>query len=290
MDLLKDLANALRGQLMEQGYDVSHVQDDDHRTLMLYSRVRRYSIEQGPRDIRKSTNFECPPQYVLGLQRLEQAIQAGQNLTQYRSKGIERGKSLDGLLDYWQIHHFHLGTNLEEDGFVERTGGLLFCVFDEGSAYFIKVGTHDPLQWTEKQLVEIIHRDWPELLDHCRLDSMTLLARSIDSEALKKIRKANGTTLLEMEDGTVYFEPGWGRTTGGLHINDLRWADHISHFVESIESQIVNNWTLIVDCAKTQGYHLKGTEQLTLIRFDFNRFWDIHDTESGYWFRQYVKP
>ena len=111
MNLLKDLANVLRNQIKAQGYDVSHVQNDDHAALMLYSKVLRYTIEPLPRDIRKAAGFQCPQQHLLGLQQLESAIQFGSSLVPYRSKGIEKSTWSDGLLDYWGIHHLHLGLN-----------------------------------------------------------------------------------------------------------------------------------------------------------------------------------
>ncbi len=67
MNLLKDLANVLRNQIKAQGYDVSHVQNDDHAALMLYSKVLRYTIEPLPRDIRKAAGFQCPQQHLLEI-------------------------------------------------------------------------------------------------------------------------------------------------------------------------------------------------------------------------------
>ena len=288
MDLFKDVANALRGQLMELGYDVSHVQGDDHGILMLYSKVQRYSIEQRPRSIRKSAYFECPTQYVLGLQRLEQAIQAGDNLTPYRSRSVESTTKLDGLLDYWRIYHFHLGVKLEKDGFVERTDGLLFCLFDIENAYLLKVGNHYPFQWTEKELVQIIHQNWPELLESFRVKGITKLANELSDGDLRELRSANGLTFLNMADGTIYIEPGIGRTTGGLHIDDLMWADKIRRVAEKIETQITNNWPQIVNHAGRQGYCLTGTDDLILMKTVFDYFWDIRDPASGYRFRQYA--
>lgn len=290
MNLFKDVANTLRAQLREQGYDVSHVQDDDHAALMLHSKVQRYTIEQRPRDIRKSSDFQCPTPYSRGLQRFEKVIQAGENLNPFRSTKIGSATLLDNLLDYWRIYHFHLGINLREDGFVERTGGLLFCLFDDEYAYFIKIGTHDPLQWTERELVEIVHRDWPELLEPFRVNGIANLEHSVSDDERKRLWKANGSAFLEMADGTIYIEPGIGRTTGGLHIDDLSWADSVRRFADNIESQIENNWPRIVDDAASQGYRILGTDHLVLTNTVFNQFWDIQDLESGYRFRQYLVP
>ena len=93
-----------------------------------------------------------------------------------------------------------------------------------------------------------------------------------------------------MEDGTIYIEPGLGNTSGGLHIQDLRWADYICRVAEIVESNIAADWPELVEHARTQGYHLRDTTPLVLMETIPERFWDVKDSESGYWFRRYVQP
>ena len=52
----------------------------------------------------------------------------------------------DDLLNDWDIYHLHLGTNLHIDGFVKRTGPMLFVRFNEQNAYFKNVMGHG--SWT----------------------------------------------------------------------------------------------------------------------------------------------
>ena len=91
-----------------------------------------------------------------------------------------------------------------------------------------------------------------------------------------------------MQDGTAYLEPGLGNTTGGVHINDLRWANNVCRIAEAVEGQILRDWQIIVDGAKKQGYHLRETEPLLLANTAPFLYWDIIDPESGYRFRRYV--
>lgn len=255
----------------------------------LYHKISRYTIESRPRRVLKAADFECPPQYISGLQKLEQTITAGENLFPYRSKSVSSPTWRDGLLDYWGIHHLHLGSDLMNDGFIERTDELLFCRFDSVCAYFIKIASHRPEPWAKKALVEIIHQNWPETISDCRLSGVTGISPELGDEDRRSLRAANIVSLLDMPDGTVYVDPGFGSTTSGTHIMDLRWADQMFTIAKAIESQISSDWQRIVEDAKRQGYHLKDTETLQLLKAVPGLYWDVVDQGSGYWFRQHLR-
>ena len=288
MNLFKDFADAIRRQLTDQGYDVDSVNDNDDAAVRLYHKISRYTIESGPRHVLKAAGFECPSQYILGLQKLEQTITAGDSLLPYRSKSVSSPTWRDGLLDSWGIHHLHLGSDLTNDGFIERTNELLFCRFDSICAYFIKIAAHRPEPWVKKELVEIIHLNWPETISASRLSGVSAISPELSDEDRRRLRAANITSLLDMEDETVYVDPGFGTTTAGTHIMDLRWADQMFTIAKAIENQISSDWHRIVQDAKRQGNHLRGTEALCLRKTVPGLYWDISDQESGYWFRQYV--
>ena len=289
MNLLRNLADLVRCDMAGRGYDVKDVRDNDHGALVLYSRMRRHTIEPRPRRVLKAEGFDCPPQHSLGIKLLEQAVEAGDSLAPYRSKSIGSLAECDGLLDYWRIHHFHLGAKLTEDGFIERTAELLFCLVDDSFAYFIKIATHDSSPWAKKELVEIIHLNWPDFIKTYRLKGITGVSPEYDDSDRKILRAANATTVLDMQDGTFYLEPGLGNTTGGVHITDLRWADHMCRVAEAIEARVNRDWRSIVIDAKRQGYCLRETATLLLMEAVPDLYWVIGDPGSGYRFRQYVR-
>ena len=288
INLFKDFADAVRRDMAVEGHEVNHVKDDDHAAIMLYYKTRRYMIEPRPRGVLKATGFQHPPQYELGIQKLEQAIQNGTCLTPYRSKRIATATSSDDLFDYWQIHHFHLGSNQMNDGFVERTNELLFCRIEDEHAYFIKIASHDSSPWAKKELVEIIHENWPDTISYARLSSVSSLEGELNDDERKVLRRANAVTFLDMADGTIYIEPGIGRTMGGLHVNDLRAADDIHRFTETVEAQVTNEWPHIIENARRLGYFLKEPVSLLMVETIPHLHWDILDPESGYRFRQYL--
>ena len=289
ISLFKDFADAVRLSLTTQGLDISRVQHDDHAAVMLYFKMARYDIGAQPRDIKKPTDFQCPPERLTGLQRLENAILTGADLTPYRSRQSQNTEFQDGLFDHWNIHHFHLGRNFEKDGFVERTNDLLFCLIDDTFAYCIKVASHDSSPWVKKELITIIHRNWPDALDHCRARGISSLATDLQDEDLGKLRKAGIVTILDMEDGTFYIEPGIGRTSGGLHAQDLMRADKISHITDWVQSVISETWAETLENARKLGYHFKLPVYLRLSKTVPHEYWDILEPKSGYVFRINVR-
>ena len=263
ISLFKDFADTVRLSLRTQGHDVSQVQDDDHAAVMLYFKVERYEIKALPRSIRKPVEFNCPPEHLAGLGGLEQAILTGADLRPYRSKNTQNTEFQDGLLDHWNIHHFHLGSRPEDDGFVERTNDLLFCLIEGSCAYFIKIASHDSSPWVKKELITIIHQNWPEVLDNSRVRGVSSLETELQDDDLAKLRKASLATILDMEDGTFYIEPGIGRTMGGLHAQDLMRADDIRRITRRVEGVISETWAEISGNARKLGYHFKTPVSLT---------------------------
>ena len=101
-------------------------------------------------------------------------------MSPYMSKTIIDADSHDSMLDHWGIYHFHLGTELEESGnFIRRTGDILLCRIDDKYAYFITIlphGRNVPAPWYRKELIEIIHKNWPESIRHALATGVTGLS------------------------------------------------------------------------------------------------------------------
>ena len=285
VSLFKDFADVVRRGLTTQGHDVSPVQSDDHAAVMLYFKIKRYDIKAMPRSIKRPVDFRCPPELLVGLQGLEHAILTGADLQPYMSRQTQKTEFQDGLLDHWNIHHFHLGNNFEEDRFVERTNDLLFCLIEDSCAYFIKITSHDSSPWVKKELITIIHQNWPAALDKFRIIGISRLEVELQDDDLEKLRKRRLVTPLDMGDGTIYIEPGIGRTLGGLHVQDLMMADKVNRITDWVEGAISETWPEISDNARKLGYHFKLPVSLTLYETVPSEHWEILEPESGYRFR-----
>ena len=157
--------------------------------------VAKYLIDRRPQNVLKSREFSCPSEFEDGLSGIETKIREEGDLTPHLSrnfiaileKGIQyhlsknagnaRKSKLDRLYIHWGIHHLHLGRHLEPDGFMERTGPLLFCRFDNENAYFINVFPHSSTSWTDQDMIRILHDNWPESIEIYRLRGVVGLAR-----------------------------------------------------------------------------------------------------------------
>ena len=97
----------------------------------------------------------------------------GQNVNGFLSRWINFAtgpKSRDGLLWDFGMHHFHLSQKFDADGFVkrERPDYLLFAIITEENAYFVDVRPHPnrrDLGWVRQNLLNIVHCNWPELIE-----------------------------------------------------------------------------------------------------------------------------
>ena len=277
--------------MASKGYDIASIKCDDEAAIRSYARFDRRIIEPRPRRILKASNFDSS-NHEVGIAKLEAAIRNGDSLTPYMSKTITDTGYRDSLLDHWGIFHFHLGTELEDGGsFVRRTRDVLLCRVDDSHAYFIKVVPHVPAPWYEKELIEIIHENWPESIKHALATGVTGLSPTLnDQEVAELRRKSNIVLLLEMSDGTVYVPPGVGNTlvtvaTDGSSVNDTRFADWLHRLTKLIEERIRDDYPRIHENARKLGYQFSEPVSFVLARAQPSVYWDILEPNSRFSFR-----
>ena len=211
IDLYGDWVAFIRNQL-ESLCEQFHISNESVLSLSeddmfhTYFTVTKYLIPQRPRNVLKSGEFICPPEFDEGLSGIETKIRNGDDLNPYLSKsfvnildnGVQyhlsqnvrntRNSRLDLLYIHWGIHHLHLGRNLESDGFIERTGPLLFCRFDAENAYFINVFPHSSASWVDQDMIRILHDTWPESIEIYRVRGVSGLSRTITNESVRNLR------------------------------------------------------------------------------------------------------
>ena len=294
MNLYRDFADAIRHKMASEGYDIASVEEDDEAAIRLYAKLSRRMIAPRPRQILKASNFD-QLDYEDAIAKLENAILTGANLSPYMSKTITDSDSHDSMLDHWGIYHFHLGTELEETGtFIRRTGDILLCRVDDNYAYFIKIlphGRNVPAPWYRKELIEVIHKNWPESIRHALATGVTEVSpRLNDHEVAELRRKTNLVLFLEMSDGTVYIPPGVGNTLGlvatdGSNINDTRFADQIHQLTKMVEERIVDSYLQIHRNARQLGYQFSEPVSFVLAQTKPGVYWDILEPNSQFQFR-----
>ena len=217
MDLMKDYAGLLRQRLAAKGYPAP-ASETDEETLTRYLNMLNRSIEPRPRVTKKAAGFTCPPDYQAGLDALIKVSEAGGNLRPYQSTGMEKDKYDDGMLNDWGLHHFHMGTSPHPtiSGYVSRTGPLLYAVVTPDTLYCIAILQHQ--QWSNQQLLEVMHRDFPDLTKAGIFTSSTLepqgLAVNYTDNEVQQLRNAGISPITQRTDGTIMMGPG-----GGVNLN-----------------------------------------------------------------------
>jgi hypothetical protein len=215
---------------------------DARRLLIVYHNWMSRLIKPAARSVRKSKAFAKNP-IVAGhagnFAAIINDIENGRDLRRYLSRGVEvaaevpgkdfgRRRDLDLMLNDWGVHHLHISTEVEADGYVKRDGPLLFAIFRPKTAYLIDVMGHR--DWTRDHIMEVLVDEWPdEGIIHQIKGSQGLevigLARKYSEEERAKLRKKGINALLEVR-GRV-FMPAGGMTAAGTTIEASRAADRL---------------------------------------------------------------
>lgn len=245
MNFYEDWINILKDILSEHwGYDVSNMTTDEIPPVYFNTEKRR--PEQKVRKVMISDVFDCPESLTSGWNKLQEQIQIGNDLTPYLSKRVNQADNYDPMLNDWNIHHMHLGEDIEEHSdFMKRTGPLLFALFHENNFYAIDIFKHG--DWVNQDIIEIIHRNWPETIESKQLKGIT---RSTDEELteenMKTLRSKNCNYVIHVSDGTAYAALGGGVASAGNTVDTIMKLDIQRKFLMSLEEQVnidINDWT-----------------------------------------------
>jgi hypothetical protein len=131
MDFFSDWVAILRGELAFAEYPVPGTVNGQE-VCFRYFNYRKRSIDDRPRTVEASKEFAIPGGFEVAFAQLKEKMQSGVDLRPHLSRKLTDPDYVDPMLNDWGVHHFHLGTTLETDGFMTRTGPLLYArVFDD---------------------------------------------------------------------------------------------------------------------------------------------------------------
>ena len=145
INFLADFKEIITQNLCSLGHDPKDEKDLDtllKRYLHLSLRIPRtivWTVQQS-QELAKN----LPQEITLGLQQLIEKAESGQDLKPHLSTLIDNPDYKDLRFYDWGIFHFHLGTNPhpKRQGFVERTGDLLFAIADSPTARMYLIAIH----------------------------------------------------------------------------------------------------------------------------------------------------
>jgi len=261
-DFFGDWLNILRDILTNHwGYDTTNVSDDE--LPFLYFNAEKRRPDQRQRQVEVSDSFVCPAELQAGWERLKGIIESGGNITPNLSKLVDRLTNKDSLLNDWGVHHFHLGENLDGN-FIERTGPLLFALVTNDRFYAINVFNHGA--WADEEIVEIIHRNWPEVVKPYKINDASL-ATQISEEQRLTLRAKNGNSFVSVSDGTVYAPPGGGIVCSGYNVQAVlqthRQRDLLRTLEDHLQAQLPNLKDKLIENGYVNEQEIEATLEIT---------------------------
>lgn len=277
VDIYGDLVCEFRRRLLEIGYERSTVDALDADELVLqFLNLARRAVFPVPRSVHKAKGLSSNPEHVPALARIERLTRTGIQITPYLSSRIKQLDYYDDMLNDWGTHHLHLGDTYETKGasagFVKRTKFLLYAIFTDTDAYFIDIREHG--NWTTQEIMEIVHENWPELLQKRRTTHGTG-AKLTDAE-IKELRRKHLNYTLAMSDGTAYSIIGGGVTLAGSSALDSIWRLRLRHWATQEQEKVIE---FIRQNEGDLSRKFGPTVRLTLRLVDVNA--SVEDTHSG---------
>lgn len=237
---------------------------DFHTVCLAYFDIYKRLVPSTPRKVVKSEEFYCPVRCREGLKKLEKLINNGQGITPYLSKGVKHIRAirtkknktevinLDSLLNALNIHHLHLGEKYESDGFISRTGPILLCLFTDRVAYFILTLRHGErkagaskrkpgqkeyyIPWSKQFIIEIINKNWPELLKQRKINFS--LSGAISDEDYNAWTKGNINVGITTSDSTTFATM---KTLSGDNLHNVLWCQRLAKIIDKLEENIHKN-------------------------------------------------
>jgi len=188
------------------------------------------------------------PDQESALDAIVATLRSGGDVTPHLSRSVTQGftsrrrrrNHLDLMLNDWGVHHLHLSTVPEADGFVVRTGPILFAAFVGGDAWLIDVIPHGkghPNAWTTQSVLQTIATEWP--------DSGLLLAlpgiepsRDPATDDERRNLRANGYAAVFEHGDTVYMPRALGISSGGTSTRTSGLAMNILARMRHVEKEL----------------------------------------------------
>lgn len=273
MDFKADWHETLK-EIMKSAWDLDTKAITEDVPVHYFNAAQR-RITATPRNILVSDTFHCPAEHLQGWEQIKRSVIEGRDLNPHLSKRIGKVKKTDLLLSDWGVHHLHLGTELE-GRYTARTGPLLFARVTADNFYAIDVYTHDDFE--DADIVEVVHRNWPESIEHWALRGMQS-KETLTSDQRKTLRKKRYNSFVQVNDGTTYAPIGGGYVFSGHSIFAITEMDKEHHFLECLERLIPELMPELLPELEKRGYSEDADIRVSLVLTDLAYF--AHFTEYG---------
>ncbi|MHC8289495.1 hypothetical protein ACYZUD_22310 [Pseudomonas sp. XS1P51] len=214
-----------------------------------YFNAAQRRISARPRTLLVSDTFQCPAEHQAGWDLIQQKVKDGQDLTPYLSKLIDKPEATDPMLNDWGVYHLHLGTEIQ-NGFARRTGPLLFARVTDEYFYAIDVFSHGA--WTESEIVETVHRNWPKSVAHWVMQGTR--GSQLTNDQRTALRKKHLNVFFLTKDGTTYGPIGGGMMASGHNFSSVVQMDIEHDRLECLERRLAEITDEVLPELKKAGY------------------------------------
>ncbi len=264
------------------------------KLLLTYLIWKNRLVSALPRKVLQSSTFAQNPLVQARsktIKKIVKDIERGNDLTKYLSRGVRVGfslprdpekkelhrrRDLDLLLNDWGIHHLHISTTVEADGFVKRNELLIFAAFKERTAYLIDVMNHR--EWTNDHLIKVIVETWPNAGLAFELKGIIPSEQTYTAEERAQLRGVGMSTFVKI-DGRA-FMPNSGISTAGTSTRASLTAVRILRTLKQFEEKINASPAEVFSFIRQHGGNIQGDPAFEFSFF--NQGFGVIETTSGF--------
>ncbi len=264
IDFYADWIAILRGELSKRGYENPSAAQD---VEIAYFNLRKRLVRARPRNVHEAPTLTCPNEVRVGYDEVVRKVRAGEDVRAHLSRGLAKRDFHDLLLNDWGIHHLHLSTALEPDGFVKRSGPVLFARFGRKDAYFIAVKQHGSGEapWTDITVLETFAESWPEQMERYELRGLVRSSETNPSaKELASARKAGVQPIVAIK-GKYYMPLGGGISTARVGVAVVDAMDRHAMTIRRFEENVVGGKDKLFAEAEAAKIELPRPLQLKLV-------------------------
>lgn len=302
MDFEEDIrAHVLSKLPHEAGVEPELATKSGRDLLMIYRNWLNRLVSPRPRIVHRSEALNrnpltTDPAYQPAVEEIIRRIESGEDVTAFLSRGIRHGyrsalglprsqlgrrKDLDLLLNDWRVHHLHLSTEVEADGFVKRTGPLLFTVFQPELAYLIDIIDHGG--WFKDHVLKVMVSEWPTAGLVVEIPAADMAVKDLSEEDRKALRGAGITTGLFEVDGKFYC-PTSSLSTAGTSLQTMREVSQVFRDIAWFQNHLEKDPEYVSRQLATRGLAVPSTLDLHFAFFEDGGY-GVIERNSNFRFR-----
>jgi hypothetical protein len=182
------------------------------------------------------------------------------------------------MLNDWGVHHLHISTQVETDGFVRRDEPLLFVVFKPQAAYMVDIMQHG--DWAQDLVLEVLASEWPnEGVIYEINEAITGKAYQPTEKERATLRNKHSNASFEF--GGKVFAPIGVMSAAGTTITATREADKLLDRIAAFEQALTANPRCLTPDFERHGLAFPETPEFEFaIRKDGA---GVLETKTGAW-------